>query len=784
MTMSRALSIGFGVVATLSAAIWSPGCATGSSTGGVPGTGGATGAGGQGGSAATSVPDCVPALVATLKPELDVCRSCHVPGGIADGAGFLLTQSSAEDAALLRMSWQAIGADLLAYPAEAGGKEHTGGPLWSVGDPAYETMSAITAAFADPDACSGLGADGGELTAVALLESSHGGHAWNAFCEGKPDDTPLPVDPRTLVKPGVNDGKAAYMNAFWVDCHVDAPAADAAPKTCGDFRGRLQRGKEIMEDGKMWFFGGNYTDATLVITSETYNGLWFQWGLGSRPSNFDELVAERWGVPLGSKRNPYPLPGEDPNATSGGSGQLPVALTQLREADGRYTGRMSFNCNWCHSGKVGDPSDGPGLGALYGNGNSLADLSAAFGYFTGGITAAIPLAANKVRGTGDVLLYPAIAALDYDRALHYNPSVALAPSQGSVDFPPWWNVGHRTRRFHDGSFAMDDGRPVMGFFIPIFTASRFLNLDLGRQWIEERDQDVQTWLESLEAPAYPGPIDSKLATAGAVLFHNKDLWAPELGNQDPKPAGGNGSCAGCHGVYAPRFAGNTRYLDTPELEGIGAHVVPIDVIGTDPARFQSLNEGLKEMLKWTWWAYGTNTEPGACFGTVEPGGYLAPPLHGVWATAPYFHNGSVPNVWEVLKPSDRKAIWRRVSAPAPAGTSSFMGFDTNLARAYDRDRLGWKYDELGCDDTSTQPWLECSPAVVETNAAVDALLSGGFEAFWFLWNAAPQPVTDADLEQRKIYNTTKYSQGNGGHQFTSVLTDVERKALVEYLKTL
>ena len=31
-------------------------------------------------------------------------------------------------------------------------------------------------------------------------------------------------------------------------------------------------------------------------------------------------------------------------------------------------------------------------------------------------------------------------------------------------------------------------------------------------------------------------------------------------------------------------------------------------------------------------------------------GYLAPPLYGVWATAPYLHNGSVPNVWEVLKP--------------------------------------------------------------------------------------------------------------------------------------
>jgi len=29
-----------------------------------------------------------------------------------------------------------------------------------------------------------------------------------------------------------------------------------------------------------------------------------------------------------------------------------------------------------------------------------------------------------------------------------------------------------------------------------------------------------------------------------------------------------------------------------------------------------------------------------------------------------------------------------------------------------------------------------------------------------------------------------YSQGNAGHEFTSVLTDQERAALIEYLKTL
>ncbi|MET0592049.1 MAG: hypothetical protein ABW133_05080, partial [Polyangiaceae bacterium] len=55
---------------------------------------------------------------------------------------------------------------------------------------------------------------------------------------------------------------------------------------------------------------------------------------------------------------------------------------------------------------------------------------------------------------------------------------------------------------------------------------------------------------------------------------------------------------------------------------------------------------------------------------------------------------------------------------------------------------------------------------------------------WWAWNLSQPPLTEADFEKRKIYNTRKYSQSNQGHAFTAVLTDVERRALLEYLKTL
>jgi hypothetical protein len=35
------------------------------------------------------------------------------------------------------------------------------------------------------------------------------------------------------------------------------------------------------------------------------------------------------------------------------------------------------------------------------------------------------------------------------------------------------------------------------------------------------------------------------------------------------------------------------------------------------------------------------------------GQYMARPLDGVWATAPYLHNGSVPTLWHLLHPDRR-----------------------------------------------------------------------------------------------------------------------------------
>ncbi|MBT8234197.1 MAG: hypothetical protein HKO66_16580 [Saprospiraceae bacterium] len=59
--------------------------------------------------------------------------------------------------------------------------------------------------------------------------------------------------------------------------------------------------------------------------------------------------------------------------------------------------------------------------------------------------------------------------------------------------------------------------------------------------------------------------------------------------------------------------------------------------------------------------------------------YKARPLNGIWATAPYLHNGSVPNLWQLLqKPKDRvKKFW--------VGSYEFdpenVGFDTSSGKS-------------------------------------------------------------------------------------------------------
>ncbi|NTX17041.1 hypothetical protein HUA76_40335 [Myxococcus sp. CA056] len=657
----------------------------------------------------------------------------------------------------------------------------------------------------------------GVSVASDLLGSSRGGSAQWDFCYGKPDGAVLPADPRTLVQPGISNGRAVHFNAFWKNCHVNPEAVqeEGAARTCGELRGRFSRGEGLLTNGHPGvgaLFTG--TDATrpeagfgiATFSAAQYNELWRVWGFPFRPDNFDALVAQRYGSGLSTERNPYPLPLQLPNRTNGGSGQLPQMLTQLRNPDGSWSGRMGVTCHACHSGVVGTPSDGPGLGVLMGGGSSLADLDLflsdllPLGYPA---SLATFLNLNRTRGTNN--------ASDINLAFLFPDEEPLTPSEviglinsgstAGMDTPAWWNMGHRPVKFIDGVFPMDAPRVDMVFYTPFLGLFGGLGgpvSEAGQDWMRANGPALNTWVESLKSPPYPLPVNTSLAEQGAVLFHTLDMWAPGRNNAVPRPQG-NGSCASCHGAYSPRYVNDPAFLATPALAGMASYIAPLRIIGTDPVRVNTNNAAVQSAGAKNFFGYpqtaGTAQDCGPqnqphLRGDREHG-YLAPPLYGVWATAPYFHNGSVPNVWEVLKPADRKPIWRRVSAP-PRWDQPLviMGFDTSLQRAYDSTKVGWKYDTIACQwrtpwNPAVSPYINCDPGDEFRTPLAQEIMAVLFSNLSASWNILFPPTrTRQQLEDRKIYNTHAFGQDNGGHEFNAVLTDPERLALIEYLKTL
>ncbi|MEM8945510.1 MAG: cytochrome c [Planctomycetota bacterium] len=255
------------------------------------------------------------------------------------------------------------------------------------------------------------------------------------------------------------------------------------------------------------------------------------------------------------------------------------------------------------------------------------------------------------------------------------------------DAPAWWNTSRKQRLYSD-NFAPRGHRGLMQFI-----ASKENGPEKFRDW-EDDFRHIEAYIDSLEPPEYPFEVNDSLAERGRLIFEQ--------------------NCAECHGTYGE----NGSY---PE------RIVPIDVVATDSVRLGSLTA--KHRL-----SYETNwiNEYGARGKVVaEPGGYLAPPLDGVWASAPYFHNGSVPTLWHVLRPTERPVVWVRTHNDA-----------------YDRKLVG-----LACDASEDLPSRTTSAT---TSAAV----------------------------RRRYFDTRKFGKSARGHDFAESLSDDACQAVLEYLKTL
>jgi mono/diheme cytochrome c family protein len=258
-----------------------------------------------------------------------------------------------------------------------------------------------------------------------------------------------------------------------------------------------------------------------------------------------------------------------------------------------------------------------------------------------------------------------------------------------MDAPAWWHYRKRKSLYVDG-FAAKGHRVLMQFLLVKENGpERF------REW-EDEFRDIEAWIASLEPPRWPGAIDAALAERGRGVFGRH--------------------CAECHGTYGPDGSYPER-------------LVPLAEVATDPVRLRSLSRQDRAALNASWFGhFGADSQaPDVDLASREAGGgYVAPPLDGVWASAPYLHNGSVPTLWHLLHPDARPVVWRRT--------------DTG----YDDDRVGLEVEEL-----AELPAEKLPPA-----------------------------------ERRRHFDTRKPGKSAAGHDFPDALDAGERAAVLEYLKTL
>jgi len=247
-----------------------------------------------------------------------------------------------------------------------------------------------------------------------------------------------------------------------------------------------------------------------------------------------------------------------------------------------------------------------------------------------------------------------------------------------TDVPAWWMLKKKNAMFYNGFGRGDFSRFLM--------ASNLLTVNdtSESREVDAHFNDVLAYINSIKPPLYPEPVNKSLVRQGGILFVQ--------------------NCSKCHGSYG-------RDGKFPNL------LIPESEIQTDSFLYKS-NYQSYQFIEWfnnSWFAMGDHPA------RLEPfNGYIAPPLDGVWITAPYLHNGSVPDLETVLDSKKRPRYWSR-------------DFEKPI---YDYNKLGWKYQ------------------------------------------------THDSTQGTRVYNTDLPGYGNYGHTYGDKLTNKERKAVIEYLKTL
>ncbi len=251
---------------------------------------------------------------------------------------------------------------------------------------------------------------------------------------------------------------------------------------------------------------------------------------------------------------------------------------------------------------------------------------------------------------------------------------------------PWWTLRYKTRWLADGSIV--SGNPILTNFL-WNEVGRGADLEALADWLESAEgqtvtDELTVAVFAAEAPRWTDffaaeTIDEGLAREGQALFAE--------------------TCADCHGTYEKGW-------DAPDAETRSAvarlettRVVyhartPRFDVGTRADRADGMAdlERLNDLAISEW--MGTVVD-------ASGDGYVPPPLDGIWARWPYFHDNSAPTLCAVLSPpADRPTFYVQGPADDPAAhfDADCVGYPTGEAIPED-----WLDDEEAWVDLTDRP---------------------------------------------------------------------------------
>jgi hypothetical protein len=225
-----------------------------------------------------------------------------------------------------------------------------------------------------------------------------------------------------------------------------------------------------------------------------------------------------------------------------------------------------------------------------------------------------------------------------------SPLPELPPSPALTDFMVVWEQGKRQVRWSADHTKLVDGGGQWNGNIPLPVYRNLaaeLTIGLGPDTDLRVDALAEDLLRDLPAPAYPFPVDLALAKKGEALYRD--------------------NCADCHRPHNGAVYDLGTDLGRAKVvsEGIAAGARIGFTAICPPTRAIKLpvtGETIKPCAEFE----GVSLEGKSDLSMADPKlhlGYNALPLGGVWAQAPYLHNGSVPTLYHLLAPSERPSVF-------------------------------------------------------------------------------------------------------------------------------